>query len=402
MTGRPTGRAARRPPVRSALVAALAALAVLAAGCAGDGGEDGGGDATGGTAPPESPSPDGGTDGEDGTDGTDGPPGSPEVVETVAEELPSPWGLVQLPGGALLVGSRDEATVLHVDPSSGERTELIRLSGVDTGGEGGLLGLAWDGDGLYAYHTSAEDNRIVRMDFTEGSGEGDVPSLGSPATVLDGIPKDPVIHHGGALAFGPDRMLYAGTGDANDPELAQDPDSLGGKILRMTPDGQVPEDNPEPDSLVWSLGHRNVQGLAWDEQRRLWASEFGARDVDELNLVEPGANYGWPHHEGAGGEADGYRDPEAEWPVADASPSGLAYADGALWMAALRGERLWRVPVGEEGTSGEPEAFFEGEYGRLRNVRAVGPDELLLVTNETDTRGTPEAEDDRILRLRIG
>jgi glucose/arabinose dehydrogenase len=383
-------------PLVPALAAALTALAVLATGCAGD---DGG--ASPGTAPPDTESPGAGGDG-----GAEGPDeGSVEVLETVAEDLPSPWGMVELPDGALLVSSRDEATVLHLDPGSGETTELARVDGVDTAGEGGLLGLAFDGERLYAYHTTAEDNRIVRMDWTAGTGDpgdgADGPSLGSPSTVLDGIPKDPVIHHGGGLAFGPDGMLYAGTGDAGDPPLAQDPDSLGGKILRMTPDGEVPDDNPEPDSLVWSLGHRNVQGLAWDDQDRMWASEFGARDVDELNLIEPGDNYGWPHHEGSGGAADGFTDPTAEWPVDQASPSGLAYADGALWMAALRGERLWRIPVDETGTIGEPEAFFEGEYGRLRNVLTVGPDELLLATNETDTRGTPEPGDDRILRLRV-
>jgi glucose/arabinose dehydrogenase len=388
-------------PARSALAAAVTVLAVLAAGCSGGNvgdGEEGGGTGSPGTSAPATESPGSGN-------GGNGAPGVPEVVETVAEDLPTPWGMVELPVGGLLVASRDDATVSYVGTGTGDSTELIRLSGVDTDGEGGLLGLAWDGERLYAYHTAASDNRIVRMDYTADSGDPgdeDGPALGSPSTVLDGIPKDPVIHHGGALAFGPDGMLYAGTGDANTPELAQDPDSLGGKILRMAPDGEVPEDNPRPDSLVYSLGHRNVQGLAWDTQERLWASEFGARMVDELNLIEPDANYGWPQYEGAGGAEDGYTDPRAEWLVSEASPSGLAYADGALWMAALRGQRLWRIPVDEEGTTGEPEAFFEEEYGRLRNVLAVGPDELLLATNETDTRGTPEAGDDRVLRLRVG
>ncbi|NJQ05654.1 PQQ-dependent sugar dehydrogenase [Streptomyces lonarensis] len=377
------------------MVAALTACAVLAVGCSGQDEDSSASDAD----PSTEEAPEGGaTD-----DGTEEPPGGEaaaaegtvEVVGTVAEDLPSPWGLVELPDGDLLVGSRDEATVLRVDPDSGETSEVGSVDGVDPAGEGGLLGLALgDGDLLYAYLTAESDNRIVRMEY-----DGD--SIGSPEVVLDGIPKDSRIHHGGGLAFGPDGMLYAATGDAAEPDLAQDSASLAGKILRLTPDGEVPEDNPDSGSPVYSLGHRNVQGLAWDDRDRLWASEFGARDLDELNLIEPGGNYGWPEFEGSGGEDAGFVDPVAEWPTDQASPSGLAYADGALWMATLRGERLWRIPLDESGEAGEPEAFLAGEYGRLRAVLAVGPGDLLLATNETDTRGTPEEGDDRLLRLTV-
>lgn len=380
----------RRHRARTA-AAALAAATALATGC------------TDGAGTPAAPSPSGDRaseaaaeeTGETGAAATADP--VPEVVETVAEGLPSPWGLVALPDGGLLVGSRDEAAVFRVAPGSGEVTEVARVPGVDPDGEGGLLGLALspEGDRLYAYHTAAADNRVVSMPYADGE-------LGAPEVVLDGIPRDAVIHHGGGLAFGPDGMLYAATGDAADPELAQDPGSLAGKILRMTPGGGVPEDNPTDGSLVYSLGHRNVQGLAWDGQDRLWASEFGARSLDELNLITAGGNYGWPEYEGSGGQADGFRDPAAEWPVAEASPSGLAYARGALWMAALRGERLWMIPLGTDGTTGTPRSFFEGEFGRLRSVLATGDGGLLLVTNETDTRGTPEERDDRVLRLRLG
>ncbi|NJQ16598.1 PQQ-dependent sugar dehydrogenase [Streptomyces bohaiensis] len=378
------------------MAAALTACAVLAVGCSGQDADDSASDADRSTEEtPDGGSPDDGT--EESSDAESAPAeGSVEVVGTVAEDLPSPWGLVELPDGELLVGSRDEGTVLRVDPASGGTTDLGSVDGVDTAdGEGGLLGLALgEDDWLYAYLTAASDNRIVRMEYS-----GD--TLGSPEVVLDGIPKDARIHHGGGLAFGPDGMLYAATGDAAEPDLAQDPESPAGKILRMTPEGDVPDDNPEPGSLVYSLGHRNVQGLAWDDRDRLWASEFGARDLDELNLIEPGGNYGWPEFEGSGGEDSGFVDPVAEWPTDQASPSGLAYTDGALWMATLRGERLWRVPLNESGDAGEPEAFLEGEYGRLRAVLAVGPGELLLATNETDTRGTPEDGDDRLLRLTV-
>ncbi len=195
-------------------------------------------------------------------------------------------------------------------------------------------------------------------------------------------------------------MLYAGTGETGDTGLAQDRESLGGKVLRMTPEGRPAPGNPFPGSVVYSYGHRNVQGLAWDADGRLWAAEFGQNTWDELNLVEAGRNYGWPEAEGRAGEK-GFMDPVAQWRTSEASPSGIAYARGAIWMAGLRGERLWRVPLSGAERSGEPEAFLEGEYGRLRTVLATGGDRLWLVTSETDTRGTPGSGDDRILRLRV-
>ena len=194
-------------------------------------------------------------------------------------------------------------------------------------------------------------------------------------------------------------MLYASTGEAGDTPLSQDMDSLGGKLLRMTPDGE-PVGNPEPDSVVYSLGHRNVQGLAWGDDGRLWASEFGQETWDELNLIEPGSNYGWPEVEGRG-DAPGFTEPVQQWSPADASPSGIAYAQDAIWMAGLRGQRLWRVPVDSSGRAGEPEAFLSGAYGRLRSVVAASDDRLWLVTNNTDGRGSPADGDDWILLLQV-
>ncbi|MFE6854623.1 PQQ-dependent sugar dehydrogenase, partial [Streptomyces sp. NPDC057674] len=147
-------------------------------------------------------------------------------------------------------------------------------------------------------------------------------------------------------------------------------------------------------------GHRNVQGIAWDDEGRLWAAEFGQNTWDELNLVEPGKNYGWPEAEGRAGKA-GFVDPVAQWPTSEASPSGIAYARGAIWMAGLRGERLWRVPLAGAERSGDPQAFLSEEYGRLRTVLAGGGGRLWLVTSETDGRGTPGPGDDRILRLEV-
>ncbi|CAL9529360.1 hypothetical protein SUDANB106_04023 [Streptomyces sp. enrichment culture] len=385
-----------RPPLRKA-AAALAGLALLAAGCSGGGSGDGAPDRTGATS---SPSP-----GESRSPGSSAAPaeGSVEVTGTVAENLDSPWGLAPLPDGGLLVSSRDEGTISLIDPEDGKAAELGSVPGVEPGGEGGLLGIAVSPDFaedryVYAYFTSASDNRVVRMLYDAGKEEGN--RLGAPSTVLRGIPKG-MVHNGGRIAFGPDRMLYVGTGDSGDRSLAQDRESLGGKILRMTPEGEPPgRGNPEADSVVYSWGHRNVQGLAWDAEGRLWAAEFGQNTWDELNLIRPGGNYGWPEVEGEAGE-EGFVDPVAQWRPADASPSGIAVAEGSVWMASLRGERLWRVPLDGAKKVAEPQAFLEGEYGRLRTVVSDGGDGLWLVTSETDSRGTPAEDDDRILKLEV-
>lgn len=322
-------------------------------------------------------------------------PREPTVAGTVATGLTSPWGLAFLPDGSALVSERDTAEIKRVG-ADGRVTTVGTVPGVDHGGEGGLLGIAVGPDfaakpQLYAYFTAAEDNRIVRMSYT-----GD--RLGTPTVLLDGIDASG-IHNGGRLAFGPDGMLYASTGDASDRPTSQDQSDLNGKILRMTPDGRPAPGNPRPDSVIWSSGHRNVQGLAFDDQRRLWASEFGQNTWDELNLIEPGNNYGWPEAEGDEGGSEFTR-PARVWPTSEASPSGLAFAGGSLWMAGLRGERLWQIPVTGSGT-GEPVAWFAGDYGRLRTV-AVAPDGALwLITNNTDGRGDPADNDDRILRITL-
>ncbi|PJE95902.1 glucose sorbosone dehydrogenase [Streptomyces carminius] len=387
-----------RPRPRGA-AACLAGLALLAAGCTGGGGDSADrGNATGSATP----GPSGETSRSPGASAAPAE-GSVKVVETVATGLKSPWGLAPLPDGDLLVSSRDEGTVSRVDAGTGRTTELGSVPGVDPDGEGGLLGIALSPDFaedryVYAYFTSASDNRIVRMRYDADREAGR--QLDAPSTVLRGIPKG-MIHNGGRIAFGPDRMLYAGTGDSGDRSLSQDRESLGGKILRMTPDGEPPgHGNPEADSVVYSWGHRNVQGLDWDADKRLWASEFGQNTWDELNLIRPGGNYGWPEAEGRAGE-EGFIDPVAQWEPAEASPSGIAVANGSVWLAALRGERLWRVPLKGEETVADPQAFLESEYGRLRTVVPDGDGGLWLVTSETDSRGTPGEDDDRILKLEV-
>jgi glucose/arabinose dehydrogenase len=194
-------------------------------------------------------------------------------------------------------------------------------------------------------------------------------------------------------------MLYVTTGDGSSRSRSQDRDSLAGKILRLTPEGKPAPGNPFPGSAVWTYGHRNVQGVAWDGEGRMWADEFGQDTWDELNLIKPGSNYGWPVVEGKAGKA-GYVDPVLQWRPSDASPSGITIADGSVWIAALRGARLWQAPLMSSGV-GTPKAWLVGDYGRLRNV-ALAPDgSLWLVTNNTDGRGSPRSGDDRIVRITL-
>lgn len=248
---------------------------------------------------------------------------------------------------------------------------------------------------VYAYYTTDTDSRVVAMTW-------DGTTLGEPRVVVQDIPGGETFHQGGGLVIGPDGFLYVATGDNGDPSSAQDLDSRSGKVLRFTSDGEDAPGNPF-DSGVYSYGHRNVEGLAFDDEGRLWASEFGQNAWDELNLVQRGANYGWPEVEGTGG-GELYVDPVAVWRTEDASPAGLAYWEGSLWMAALRGQTLWEIPVGEQPDSpalvGQPVPHLAGEFGRLRNVVvATGGDAMLLATSNTDGRGEPAPDDDRLLRV---
>jgi glucose/arabinose dehydrogenase len=257
----------------------------------------------------------------------------------------------------------------------------------------GLLGLAvspdYPADNLvYIYYTTSEDNRIAALTL------GD-----DPAPIVTGIPRDDH-HNGGGLAFGPDGYLYAGTGDAGEPDRAQDDADLAGAILRLTPDGEPAPGNPT-DSLVYATGVRDVQGLAWDAQEQLWATDLGADDWDELNLIEPGANYGWPRVEGVGNDP-AFVDPKVVWEPTEASCSGVAVTGDTLITGCLRGQRLWAMTLTDSGAVwGAPEPLLIEEYGRLRTV-VVAPDGSLWVTtsnHDGQAPDGPDPDDDRILRL---
>src|SRR3954447_19304408 len=286
----------------------------------------------------------------------------PEVIGTIADHLAVPWGIAFLPDGSALVTERDSGRVLQI--TGREVDEVGRVDAdAQSGGESGLLGIAVSPSyaqdhRVFLYATTASDNRVLRTTLRNGR-------LGALEPILTGIPNA-FIHDGGRLGFGPDKLLYVSTGEGGEPSRAQDRSSLGGKILRITQDGDPGPGNPDSGSPVWSWGHRNVQGLAFDDGGNLWASEFGQDTFDELNLIQRGHDYGWPEVEGKG-DATGMTNPQVTWPTDDASPSGLAFLDGRLWLGALKGERLWRVDVDGKEAS-DPKPFFVGRYGRLRTV----------------------------------
>lgn len=337
------------------------------------------------TAAPASPS----TSGSAETAGIAAPTGTPRVV---SKELQAPWSVVFREGTAL-VSERDSARILELAPDGTSRP-IGNVDGVAGSGEGGLLGLAVDDQGrLYVYSTGAEENRIQRFDVTGSPGSL---ALGEAVTILDGIPSASY-HDGGRLAFGPDGMLYATSGDAGQADQAQDVDSLGGKILRMNADGEVPEGNPFEGSLVYSYGHRNPQGLAWSKDGTMFATEFGQNTWDELNIITAGANYGWPTVEGIA-DAEGFTDPVQQWTPEMASPSGMTHLDGTLFIANLRGSVLRAVPVAAPGTHTD---HYAGDYGRIRDVTVSPEGELWFLTNNTDGRGTPSSDDDRILGVGV-
>ncbi|MGP4024850.1 PQQ-dependent sugar dehydrogenase [Actinomadura sp. 3N407] len=327
------------------------------------------------------------------------PPG--EVTE-LATGLDMPWGLAFLPDGSALVSGRASGQIHHVPAGGGEPALVGEVPGVEVSAEGGLLGLAAspafaEDRTVYAYVSASPTNRVVALDIAE-----DLRSLSQERVLLDGI-ETADRHHGGRLRFGPEGDLWIGTGDAFLPENAADGNSLNGKILRIRPDGSIPDGNPAPGSPIYSSGHRNVQGIAFGPDGTAYASELGHRTWDELNVLRPGLDYGWPETEGTEGGTG--QPPIFTVHPDDASPSGIAYAQGSIWMGALGGRRLWQLPVDGSKAAGEPVDHFVGDYGRIRTVERAPDGSLWITTSNTDGAtwgGTdPRPGDDRILRLEL-
>lgn len=327
------------------------------------------------------------------------PEGDAEVAVTVlAKALEVPWGMTFLPDGAALVTERDTARILQVGPKSDANglvvTEVQRLAEVQASGDGGLLGIAvspkYASDKtVFVYYSTAKDNRIGKLTLK-----------GKLTPIVTGIPRSPD-DNGGALAFGPDGFLYAGTGDATNGVQAQDPKSLGGKILRMTVAGKPAPGNPIKDSLVWSLGHRNVQGITWDSAKRMYATENGQPRNGELNVIVKGKNYGWAHVDGAALTPDPkFTDPLRAWPIADSYCSGVAVMEQSVATSCLLGKRVWLLNVTGNGTVlGTPQALLTGEFGRLRGLVAAPDGSLWASTSNQEDGGDPGPDDDRIIRL---
>lgn len=316
-----------------------------------------------------------------------------EGFRTVASEISTPWAIGFLPNGDLLVTERS-GQVQRI----GSDGAIYAIDGVRETSEGGLLGIAIHPDFtnngyVYLYSTTVSggvlSNRVERYQL-------DGKELRGRTAILTGIPAS-ANHDGGALAFGPDDKLYVTTGDAGNENSAQNRQSLAGKILRINDDGTAPNDNPF-NNAVWSYGHRNPQGIAWDDKGRLWSTEHGPSGAqtgyDELNLIEKGMNYGWPVITGDEVQA-GMKSPIAQSGDSDTwAPGGLAYADGLLYFTGLRGQTLYQAKINNDNTVSLTR-HFSGQYGRLRAV-VVHNDDLYFSTSNRDGRGAPASGDDHI------
>ncbi|GAA3431235.1 PQQ-dependent sugar dehydrogenase [Kutzneria kofuensis] len=328
------------------------------------------------------------------------------VYDKDVAKLDLPWGIDWLPDGSALVAERDRFEIDRVT-LDGQVTVLGKVPGaMTTNGEGGVLGLAVSPNFandhyIYIDHTAANDNRIVRMTYQDGK-------LSTTSTpILTGIEKNRY-HNGGRLRFGPDGKLYATAGDAKNGANAQNKNSLNGKVLRLNADGSAPTDNPFYSSggnarYVYSMGHRNPQGIAWDSRGQLWETEFGENSQDELNLIQKGGNYGWPSCEGTQGNCGGYIAPKRTWPTAQGGPSGIEIVNDWIYIAAVTGERMYVAQINSAGNgTSTPQAIFAGRWGRLRTVVKT-PDGGLWVTSTNDDKngGTPSSKDNVIVRLKF-
>lgn len=331
-------------------------------------------------------------------------------IETVAENLTIPWSIDWTPDGMILFTERN-GNLRAIQDGQLLQEPLLSL-GVG-GVEGGMLGVAVDPNYsdnhyVYVYYTYNEllstTNKLVRYQLEDRV-------LNEDKVLIEGIPGGP-FHDGGRIQFGPDGKLYITTGEAGNPDLSQDLNSLGGKILRINSDGTIPEDNPWENSPIYSIGHRNPQGLDWDDSGNLVATEHGPSGWrgtahDEVNVILSGANYGWP--DVIGDETkEGLLNPILHTGDDTWAPSGAEfyYGDkipqwyGKYFVATLRGSHLHMIDFDLQNNSVIfHEKLFQDEFGRLRDVK-TGPDGFLyMLTSNQDGRGSPRTNDDRILRI---
>lgn len=321
-----------------------------------------------------------------------------DKVKSVANKLDTPWSISFLPGGDMLISERNGQII-----RTNQDGTTYEIANVRETSEGGLLGLALHPDfkqnrQFYLYYTTQQDgqltNQIDRAKLVDDK-------LTERTTILSDIPAAQN-HNGGAIEFGPDGKLYVTTGDAAQSDLAQDKQSLAGKILRLNSDGSVPDDNPF-DNLVWSYGHRNPQGLAWDDSGQLWSVEHGPSGVqsgnDEVNKIDKGANYGWPVIKGDE-TGKGLRTPILQSGADETwAPSRLVFAKGKLYFTGLRGQSLYQVDISRDKPT--IKRYFSGEYGRLRAITAAD-NTLYVGTSNRDGRGDPKPNDDQILSMPLG
>ncbi len=320
--------------------------------------------------------------------------GTTEIVEEIVlTNLNIPWEIEFLPDGQMLVTQRP-GSLLLVDKNQ----QTIDVNGVRHIGEGGLLGLAVHPDfeennWIYLYLTSEVNgqitNRVERYQLIDNQ-------LTDRTVIIDNIPGS-AVHDGGRIKFSSDGYLYITTGDAGESELAQNQESLAGKILRLNDDGSIPGDNPF-GTPIWTWGHRNPQGLTWDDQGRLWATEHGRSGVqsgyDELNLIEKGQNYGWPVIQGPEKNEEMAAPVIQSGPNTTWAPAGAQYYQGSIYFAGLRGSRLYEYKIEEDKLV----EHLVNQYGRLRAV-SLNDGYLYLSTSNTDGRGDPINEDDRIIKI---
>lgn len=310
-------------------------------------------------------------------------------IEVLAKNLDTPWDLVFLQNGEILFTEREGNLKLRT--KEGEIKQIAKIDTAFESGEGGLLGIALHPDFeknhyIYLYFTSFNKNQIVRFSFENNQ-------LIQNQLIFNSIPKN-LFHNGGRIKFGPDNKLYITTGDAQNSDLSQDVNSFAGKILRLNDDGSIPSDNPFPNSPVYSLGHRNPQGLTWNKDGQLFETEHGNQAFDEVNKISPGKNFGWPKIKGDETNA-GFEVPFLHSGTNTWAPSGVEIKDDYLYFTGLRGSAIYRIDL----KTLELKEFFKNEFGRIRTINLGTDGYFYILTNNRDGRGKPEDDDDRIVKI---